>query len=62
MMINDNIENLRWKSYFCHKLVSDGGALVMMCGRDEEFGPSVIAHWRIVMAYTHYKAMDTHCQ
>jgi hypothetical protein len=44
----------------CHKLVNDGGALTMMCGRDEEPRPNVAACWRIVMAYAHYKAMETH--
>jgi hypothetical protein len=29
---------------FCHKLASDGGALAMMCERDEEPQPSVVAH------------------
>jgi hypothetical protein len=28
----------------CHKSAIDGGALVMMCGRDEEPQPSAIAH------------------
>jgi hypothetical protein len=27
----------------CHISASDEGALVMMCGRDEEFQPNVVA-------------------
>jgi hypothetical protein len=27
----------------CHKPASDEGALVMICGRDEELRPSVLA-------------------
>ncbi len=44
-----------------HTLVNDGGALAGMCGRDEELWLSVVAHWRIAMAYAHYRAIDTHC-
>jgi hypothetical protein len=32
----------------------------MMCGRDEEPWPNVVACWRIVIICAHYKAMDTH--
>ncbi len=32
------------KVVFCHKSASDGGALAMMCGRDEEPWPSVEAY------------------
>ncbi len=44
----------------CHKLVNDRGALTMMCRRDEEPWPSVVACWRIVMTHTCYRAMDMH--
>jgi hypothetical protein len=42
-----------------HKLTNDGGALAMMCGRDEKPQSNVATRWRIVMACTHCKAMDT---
>jgi len=58
MIINDNKEDLRWKS--CHKSINDRGALIMMWGRDEKRQPSVVAHWRIAMASTCYRAMDKH--
>jgi hypothetical protein len=53
MTINNNKED--------HKLNSDGGTLVMMCGREEEPQPSVAACWKIVMACTCCKAMDMRC-
>jgi len=46
----------------CHKLTNDGGALAMMCGKNEEHQLSAIARWKITMTYAHYKAMDTHYQ
>jgi hypothetical protein len=36
MTINDNKEDLNEKAIVCHKLASDGGALTMMCRRNEE--------------------------
>jgi hypothetical protein len=42
-------------------LASDGGALALMCGRDEEPQPSAIACWRTLVAYAHYRAIDMHC-
>jgi hypothetical protein len=45
----------------CHKSASDGGALVGMCGREEELWLSVAARIRIVMACARYRAVDTHC-
>jgi hypothetical protein len=36
-------------------LASDGGALALICGRDEEPQPSVIACWRILVACACYK-------
>jgi hypothetical protein len=44
MMINDNKEDIRQKIVICHKLISDRGALAMMCGRNEEPQPSAIAY------------------
>jgi hypothetical protein len=45
MIINDNKGNLRWKNcVVCYKLVSNGGALVMVCGRDEEPWPKRFLH------------------
>jgi len=32
------------KTVIYHKLGSDGGALVMMCGKDEEPQPSATTH------------------
>jgi hypothetical protein len=43
-------------------LVSDRGALTMMCGRDEEPWPNVTTHWKIVMACAHCKDMNTCCR
>jgi hypothetical protein len=34
----------------------------MMCGKDEEPWPSVTTHWKIIMVYKCYRAMDTRCQ
>jgi len=56
MKINDNKRIIIY-----HKLVSDGGAIAMMCGKYEEPCPSVTTWWIIVMACTHGKAMDTNC-
>jgi selenophosphate synthetase-related protein len=50
------------KAIICHKSANDGGALIMMCGRNEKPQPSAIAHWKIVMICACYKAMDTWCQ
>jgi hypothetical protein len=50
------------KIVVCHKSASDKNALAMMCGRDEEPWPSTTAHWRIDVACTWCKAMDTHCR
>ncbi len=36
MTINDNKEDLKKKVVIYHKWVNDGGALTMMCGRNEE--------------------------
>jgi hypothetical protein len=47
------------KVVICHKLTSDGGALTMMCGRDEKPWSNAIGRWKIVMVCTHCKAMDT---
>jgi hypothetical protein len=44
MMINDNNANLRQKNRHLPQIGCHGGALVMMCGRDEEPKPSAIAH------------------
>jgi hypothetical protein len=46
---------------WCHRSASDEGALIGMCGRNEELWLSVAAHWRIAMACTHCKAINTHC-
>ncbi len=61
MMINDNKEDLRQKIIICHKLVNDRGKLAMMYGIYEEPWLSAIACWRIIMACTCYRVMDTHC-
>jgi hypothetical protein len=42
-MINNNKEDFKQKSYCLSQSVSDGGALAMMCGRDEELRPNAIA-------------------
>jgi hypothetical protein len=42
-----------------HKSTNDGGALVIMCGRNEEPRPSVAARWKIIMICACCKAMDT---
>jgi hypothetical protein len=34
MTIIDNKEDLNKRVFVCHKLASDGGALVMMCEKD----------------------------
>jgi hypothetical protein len=47
MTINANKKDLRQKdkrTIIYHKSTSDGGALVMMCGRDEEPQSSVATH------------------
>ncbi len=44
-----------------NKLASDGGALALMCGRDDEPQPSEIACWRILVAYAHYRATNMRC-
>jgi hypothetical protein len=49
------------RAIICHKSTSDGNVLAMMCGRDEEPQPSVVAQWKIIMACAHYMAMDTQC-
>jgi hypothetical protein len=38
--MKNNKKDLRQKNCHCHKLASDGGALIMMCERDEEPPPS----------------------
>ncbi len=38
-----------------HKSTSDGGALAMVCGRDEEPRSSVTVCWKIVMTCACYK-------
>jgi hypothetical protein len=64
---------MKWKSMItkktqekriviCHKSASDGGALIMTCGRNEKFQPSAIARRRIIMACAHCRAMDKCCQ
>jgi hypothetical protein len=53
MTINNNKED--------HKSNSDGGALVTMCGRNEEPQSNVVACWRIIIACTCCKAMDMCC-
>jgi hypothetical protein len=45
----------------CHKSTNDGGALVGMCGRDEDLWLSVATCWRIMMACACYRAINTHC-
>jgi hypothetical protein len=45
----------------CHKSASDESALVIKCGRDEKLWLSVAACWKIVMACTHCRAIDTDC-
>jgi hypothetical protein len=45
----------------CHKLTNDESALAMMCGRDEEPWLSATTCWKIAMACTCYKVMDTWC-
>ncbi len=59
MTINNNKDK---KIVVYHKSTSDRGALTMMCGKNEEPWPSVVAHWRIAMACASYTIMDTLCQ
>jgi hypothetical protein len=41
--VNRNKEKIvNYKSVICHKLVSHGGALIVMCGRDEKCFSSVV--------------------
>jgi hypothetical protein len=47
------------KTIIYHKLANDEGALAMMCGKDEEPEPSVVANWRIAMACARCMNMDT---
>jgi hypothetical protein len=57
-----NKEDLKWKkAIVCHKSTSDGGAIAMMCEKDEKPPLSVVAHWKITMTRAHYRAMDTCC-
>jgi len=45
MTINNNKEDLRWKnSVIYYKLVSNGGALAMVCGKDEKPWPKRSLH------------------
>jgi hypothetical protein len=44
----------------CRKSANDGGALVGMCGRDEELWLSMATCLRIAMACAHWKAIDIH--
>jgi hypothetical protein len=62
MITNNDKKNPKWESCCLLKSINDESALIMMCGKNEEHQPSVIAHWRIVIACAHCKAMDTHCQ
>jgi len=41
---NDKKKTWTKKIVFCHKSASDGGAPVMMCGKDEEPWPSAEAY------------------
>jgi hypothetical protein len=43
----------------CHKSTSDGSALTIMCGRDEQPWPNAATCWRITMVCTCCRAMDT---
>jgi len=51
-------ENLKQKNCHLPQMANDEGALAMMCGRDEEPWPNVVAHWRIITALAHYKVME----
>jgi hypothetical protein len=45
MTINNNKEDLRWKiCVIFYKLVSNGGALAMVCGKDEKPWPKRSLH------------------
>ncbi len=44
-----------------HNSASDGGALAMTCGKDEEPWPSVTTRGRIDVL-VHIRAMDTCCR
>ncbi len=62
MTINDNKEDLRQKSCHYHKSTRYKNALAMMCGRDEEPQPNIVACSKITMAYAHCRVMDMRCQ
>ncbi len=55
------MEDIVLKGVLCHKSASDGGALVIMCGRNEKMWVNVIACWRIMMTCAHSRAIDTPC-
>jgi hypothetical protein len=42
--------------------INDKGALIIMCGRNEDPWPNATACWKIDMVCTRYMAMDTCCQ
>jgi hypothetical protein len=62
MTINNNRENLRQESNYCHKSTNDEGAIIMMCRKDEEPQLNVVACLKITMACACCKAMDTPCR
>jgi hypothetical protein len=43
MKINNKKEKVKWKSCLLPQSTGDKGALAMMCGKDEELQPSVVA-------------------
>ncbi len=49
---------MKWQSMITKNLSFATNQLVM-CGKDEELKPNVVACWKIAMVYTHYKVMDT---
>jgi hypothetical protein len=53
---------VNYKKLLCHKLANDGGALVMMCGKDEDCFPSITTCWKTKIVYALWKVMDTCCQ
>ncbi len=57
----NEVEDLMLNNILCCKSANNGGALVGMCGRDEELWLSVATCLRIAMAYAHWKAIDIHC-
>jgi hypothetical protein len=50
---------INYKNIICHKSTNNIGALVTMCGRDEECFTSVRTCWKVAIAYVGWKAMGT---